>query len=162
MTVVIGPDGKMTEEAGEDFAGLDRMEAREAVVEELTEQGLLLKVEDYVHNVGYSQRSHVPIEPYLSEQWFLKYPQVGAAAKAVEEGRIKFYPERWSKTYAHWMAEPQRLVHQPPALVGAPGAGLVPARESRERMPWRRSWQPGLHPPHRQLWPERDANSDGP
>ena len=52
------------------------MEARKAVVEELTEQGLLLKVEDYVHNVGYSQRSHVPIEPYLSEQWFLKYPSV--------------------------------------------------------------------------------------
>ena len=86
FTVVIGPDGKMTEAAGEDFDGLDRMEARQAVVEELTEQGLLLKVEDYVHNVGYSQRSHVPIEPYLSEQWFLKYPSVEPSTKAVEEG----------------------------------------------------------------------------
>ena len=87
FTVVIGPDGNMTEAAGEDFDGLDRMEARQAVVEELTEQGLLLKVEDYVHNVGYSQRSHVPIEPYLSEQWFLKYPSVEPSTKAVEEGR---------------------------------------------------------------------------
>src|ERR1035437_10168874 len=103
LTVVIGPDGNMTAVAGEDFDGLDRMEARQAVVEELTEQGLLLKVEDYVHNVGYSQRSHVPIEPYLSEQWFLKYPSVEASIKAVEEGRMTFHPERWSKTYSHWM-----------------------------------------------------------
>ena len=86
LTVVIGPDGNMTAVAGEDFAGMDRMEARQAVVEELTEQGLLLKVEDYVHNVGYSQRSHVPIEPYLSEQWFLKYPSVEKSTACVELG----------------------------------------------------------------------------
>src|SRR6266850_4941400 len=103
VTTVIGPDGSMTKEAGGDFAGLDRLEAREAVVEQLTGQGLLLKVEDYVHNVGYSERSHVPIEPYLSEQWFLKYPSVEASTKAVEGGLIKFYPERWTKTYTHWM-----------------------------------------------------------
>jgi valyl-tRNA synthetase len=103
LNVVIGPDGSMTEAAGEDFDGMDRMEARQAVVEELTEQGLLLKVEDYVHNVGYSQRSHVPVEPYLSEQWFLKYPSVEASTKAVEEGRIAYHPERWAKTYSHWM-----------------------------------------------------------
>jgi valyl-tRNA synthetase len=103
VTTVIAPDGTMTKEAGEDFIGMDRMEARKAVVEELTEQKLLLKVEDYVHNVGYSQRTHVPIEPYLSEQWFMKYPSVEASSKAVEEGRIKFYPERWTKTYSHWM-----------------------------------------------------------
>jgi valyl-tRNA synthetase len=103
LTVVIGPDGKMTAAAGEDFDGMDRMETRQAVVEELTEQGLLLKTEDYVHNVGYSQRSHVPVEPYLSEQWFLKYPSVEASTKAVEEGRMTFHPDRWSKTYSHWM-----------------------------------------------------------
>ncbi|HEX8924257.1 MAG TPA: class I tRNA ligase family protein, partial [Terriglobales bacterium] len=85
------------------FDGLDRMEAREAVIEELTEQGLLLKTEDYVHNVGYSQRSHVPIEPYLSEQWFLKYPAVEDSTKVVEEGAMRFHPDRWSKTYSHWM-----------------------------------------------------------
>src|SRR5262249_53543713 len=69
----------------------------------LTELGLLLKTEDYVHSVGYSQRSNVPIEPYLSEQWFLKYPSVEPSTKAVEEGQIAFHPERWSKTYSHWM-----------------------------------------------------------
>ncbi len=103
ITTVIGPDGRMTEAAGEDFDELDRMEARAAVVEELSEQGLVEKIEDYTHNVGYSQRSHVPIEPYLSEQWFMKYPSVEASTRAVEEGKIRFHPERWSKTYSHWM-----------------------------------------------------------
>ena len=103
VTIVIAPDGTMTKEAGEDFVGMDRMEARKAVVEEMTEQKLLLKTEDYVHTVGYSERSHVPIEPYLSEQWFMKYPSLEASTKAVEEGKIKFYPERWSKTYLHWL-----------------------------------------------------------
>ncbi len=102
--VVIGPDGVMTTEAGEDFVGLDRFACREAVVEELQEQGLLLKVEDYTHNVGYSERSHVPVEPYLSEQWFLKYPKVAESTAAVEQGDIKFFPERWTKTYTHWMS----------------------------------------------------------
>jgi len=103
VTIVIGPDGAMTKEASEPFSGLDRMEARKAVVEKLTEQGLLLKTEDYVHNVGYSQRTQVPIEPYLSEQWFMKHPSVEASTKAIEEGRIRFHPERWTKTYTHWM-----------------------------------------------------------
>ena len=108
LTVVIGPDGAMTGAAGQDFDGLDRAEARKAVVEALTAQGLLLKTEDYVHNVGFSQRSHVPIEPYLSEQWFLKYPSVEAAtACVVGDGdgaaRMRFHPERWTKTYTHWM-----------------------------------------------------------
>ncbi len=105
VTVVIGPDGAMTRDAGEDFIGLDRMEARKAVVEELTAQGFLLKTEDYTHNVGYSQRSHVPVEPYLSEQWFLKYPGVERSTQAVETGAIAFHPERWTKTYTHWTGQ---------------------------------------------------------
>ena len=103
LTVVIAPDGTMTEEAGEDFEELDRFECREAVVAKLQELGLLLKVEDYTHNVGHSERTDVPIEPYLSEQWFLKYPQVPRSIDAVEKGAIKFYPDRWTKTYMHWM-----------------------------------------------------------
>ena len=103
LTVVIGPDGMMTPAAGEEFVGLDRMEAREAVIEQLEAQGLLLKVEPYTHNVGYSERSHVPIEPYLSDQWFLRYPSVDRSTAAVEQGEIRFYPERWVKTYTHWM-----------------------------------------------------------
>jgi valyl-tRNA synthetase len=86
FTVVIGLDGHMTPVAGKDFEGLDRAKARRLAVEKLTGQGLLLKTEDYVHNVGYSQRSHVPIEPYLSEQWFLKYPSVEKARACVEQG----------------------------------------------------------------------------
>ena len=103
FTVVIGPNGHMTNEGGADFAGLDRMEARQAVVEKLEALHYLVKIEDYVHNVGYSERSHVPIEPYLSEQWFLKYPSVEVSTQAVEKGDIKFHPERWAKTYGHWM-----------------------------------------------------------
>jgi valyl-tRNA synthetase len=103
FTVVIGQDGKMTAEAGEGFAELDRFAAREAVVEQLTEQKFLVKTEDYLHNVGYSERSHAPIEPYLSEQWFLRYPQVKRSTDAVATGEIRFFPERWAKTYTHWM-----------------------------------------------------------
>lgn len=103
LTVVIGPDGRMTEVAGEDFEEMDRLECREAVVEKLRLDGLLLKTEPYMHNVGYSERADVPIEPRVSEQWFLKYPQVEKSLAAVEQGDIKFYPERWSKTYTHWL-----------------------------------------------------------
>jgi valyl-tRNA synthetase len=104
LTVVIGPDGLMTPAAGHAFAGLDRAEARTAVIQALEQKQLLLKTEDYVHHVGYSERSHVPIEPHLSEQWFLKYPAVEAATRAVESGQIRFHPDRWTKTYTHWMA----------------------------------------------------------
>src|SRR5262245_12473741 len=90
LTVVIGPDGLMTNEAGKNFVGLDRLEARQAAIEQLTQQGLLVKTEDYVHNVGYSHRSNVPIEPFLSEQWFLKYPKVQESTQAVEQNRIAF------------------------------------------------------------------------
>jgi valyl-tRNA synthetase len=103
LTVVIGMDGRMTEIAGKEFAGLDRAKARQLAVEKLTEQGLLLKTEDYVHNVGFSQRSHVPIEPYLSEQWFLKYPSVEKSRACVAQGKMKFHPDRWVKVYDHWM-----------------------------------------------------------
>jgi valyl-tRNA synthetase len=103
FTIVIGPDAVMTQEAGAGFAGLDRFAAREAVVQKLQEQNYLLKIEDYVHKVGHSERSNVPIEPYLSEQWFLRYPQVERSTAAVEKGDIKFFPERWTKTYLHWM-----------------------------------------------------------
>ena len=103
FTVVIGPDGIMTEEAGEPFAGLDRAEAREAVVKELEEDRLLLKVEPFKHNVGFSERADVPIEPMISEQWFMKYPSVEQSREAVVNGEIKFYPERWTKVYDHWL-----------------------------------------------------------
>ena len=125
FTVVIGPDGKMTEEAGEDYEGLDRFECREAVVEDLKEQGLLLKVEDYTHNVGYSERSHVPIEPYLSEQWFLKYPQVPRSTDGSRERRHQVLSRALDEDLHALDERHQRLVHLPPALVGTPDPGVV-------------------------------------
>jgi len=103
LTTVIGLDGRMTPEAGPDFAGLDRMAARKKVIEQLEALGLLLKTEDYTHKVGYSERSKVPIEPCLSEQWFLKYPSVEKSRAVVAAGEMKFYPDRWAKVYDHWM-----------------------------------------------------------
>ena len=103
LTVVIAADGSMTAEAGEGFVGLDRFAARKEVLRLLEEQGYLVKVERYTHNVGHSERSGAVVEPYLSDQWFLKYPAVEASARAVETGEIRFHPERWGKTYTHWM-----------------------------------------------------------
>ena len=82
---VIEADGKMSEAAGVDLRGLDRFKARKVAVEKLTELGALEKEEPYTNNVGYSERADVPIEPRLSEQWFLKYPSVEKARECVEQ-----------------------------------------------------------------------------
>ena len=100
---VIDADGKMNALAGADMTGLDRFEARKVATAKLEEIGALLKTEDYKNNVGFSERADVPIEPRLSEQWFLKYPSQEAARACVADGTMKFYPERWSKTYDYWM-----------------------------------------------------------
>jgi valyl-tRNA synthetase len=101
--VVIGPNGKMTAEAGE-FAGLDRFEARRRVLARLEEQGRLAGTEKHVFNVGHCQRCDTVIEPYLSEQWFVKIqPLADPAIRAVEDGSVRFAPESWSKTYFEWM-----------------------------------------------------------
>lgn len=87
-----------------EFQGLDRYEARKKVIDRFIELGLLHKEEDYVTKVGYSQRGNVPIEPYLSEQWFMRMKELAEPAlRVVLEGRIKFHPEHWIKTYEHWM-----------------------------------------------------------
>lgn len=99
----LNPDGRLNEYAGE-FNGLERFEARKKIVQRLKEKGLLEKVEDYVHNVGFSQRGGEPIEPYLSDQWFVKMkPLAELALQPVLDGRIKFYPKHWEKTYQHWL-----------------------------------------------------------
>ncbi len=99
----INPDGKLNEHAGE-FNGIERFEARKKIVERLKDKGLLEKVDDYIHNVGFSQRGGEPIEPYLSDQWFVKMkPLAELALKPVLDGRIKFYPKHWEKTYQHWL-----------------------------------------------------------
>ncbi len=100
---VIDDRGFMTEEAGR-FAGLERFECRKAVVEALEGEGLLLKVEDYVHSVGTCYRCNTVIEPNLSTQWFVKVkPLAARAVEAVEKGETRIIPESWTKTYYEWM-----------------------------------------------------------
>lgn len=101
---ILNPDATLNDNVPKEFRGLDRFVARKKIVEMLEQQGLLEKIEDYKTNIGYSERGKVPIEPYLSEQWFMKMDElVKPAIKAVEEGKIKFHPERWTKVYFHWM-----------------------------------------------------------
>jgi len=100
---IMNPDGTMNALAGESLAGLDRFEARNVAVDHLRELGVLVKEEPYQNNVGYSERADVPIEPRLSEQWFLKYPSVQPSKAVVSDGPMKFFPERWAKVYDHWM-----------------------------------------------------------
>lgn len=101
---VIGENGRMTNEAGKDFVDLDRFEAREKVLKMLKEKGLLVKVEPYEYAVGHCYRCHTVIEPYLSEQWFVKMkPLATPAIAAVERGLVKFFPERWKGVYLNWM-----------------------------------------------------------
>jgi valyl-tRNA synthetase len=100
---VIDQRGYMNELAGK-YAGIDRFEARKQIVNRLEESGLIEKIEDYVHNVGYSERGGVIIEPYLSDQWFVSMASLAVPAlEAVTAGKIKFFPERWAKVYEHWM-----------------------------------------------------------
>ncbi len=100
---VLNPDGTLNALAGEEFDGMDRFEARRRAAEKLDEMGLLIRVEEHENKVGISERGGVPIEPRISMQWFLRYPKVEESTRAVAEREIKFRPERWAKTYAHWM-----------------------------------------------------------
>lgn len=87
-----------------EFSELDRYEVRKKVVERMKALEHLVKIEDYTHKVGYSQRGGVPIEPYLSEQWFMKMDGLAKPAlEVVEEGKVKFHPNHWIKTYEHWL-----------------------------------------------------------
>ncbi len=104
QVIVIDGSGRMTEEAGEEFKGLDRFECRQKVLAKLEEMGLLAKTEDYEHAVGHCYRCKTIIEPYLSWQWFVRVkPLAEEAIRVVEEGEIKFIPSSWAKTYFEWM-----------------------------------------------------------
>ena len=100
---VIGEDGRMTASAGE-FAGLDRFEARARVVEALRTGGYLERIEEHRHTVGHCSRSGAPIEPLLSNQWFVRVAElVGPAVEVVREDRARFVPKRWERNYFRWM-----------------------------------------------------------
>jgi len=101
---VIGEDGRMTAEAGSEFAGFTVEEAREKVVAALTEQGLIRHSEPYTHTVPFSHRSGERIEPLISLQWFMAMDQLAAPAiAAVEDGRLRIHPESQSRRYLEWL-----------------------------------------------------------
>ncbi len=100
--LVIDGDGRIIN--GGKYNGMDRYEARKAIVADLEEQGYLVKIEDHVHNVGTCYRCHSDVEPLASDQWFVKMePLAKEAIRVVEDGTIKFVPERFAKTYLNWM-----------------------------------------------------------
>ncbi len=101
---ILNGDGTINENGGP-FAGMDRDRAREAIVERLRAEGLLEKVVPYRHSVGHCERCGTAVEPLISNQWFVRMgPLAGPAIAAVEDGRIRFVPERWAKLYIDWLS----------------------------------------------------------
>ena len=100
---VLTPDAKIVDDYPK-YAGMDRYEARKAVVEDLEAEGALVEIEDYSHNVGTCYRCGTTVEPRVSKQWFVKMePLAKPAVEVVRNGEVKFVPERFDKTYFHWM-----------------------------------------------------------
>ncbi len=100
---VLTPDGRIDCPSVPELHGLDRFEARKKAGDLLNERDLLAKAEPYENNVGFSDRSDVPIEPRLSEQWFLRYPKTKEALAVVRDHLIRFFPAHWEKVYAQWL-----------------------------------------------------------
>ena len=101
---VMNEDATMNEEAGEKYKGLTRDDARKKIVKALEEQNLLEKIEDHDHAVGQCYRCKTTIEPWLSDQWFVKMrPLAERAIRATEEGKVKFHPDRWESFYLSWL-----------------------------------------------------------
>ena len=101
---IMNPDASLNDNVPEQFKGLTREDARKQVIEKLKTCKLITNEKSYTHSVGFSERGGVPIEYYLSEQWYLKMKALAEPAiKAVKEGDIKFHPPHWVKTYDHWM-----------------------------------------------------------
>lgn len=102
---ILNPDGTINENGGE-YKGLDRYEARKRVVAKMDSLGHLEKVEDRIIPMKYSDRSKTPVEPFLSDQWFVKMDKLAQdAIDAVEDGRVRFFPQRYAKTYLDWLGE---------------------------------------------------------
>ncbi len=101
---VMTDDGRMNENAGEAYAGMDRFECRKAIIEDLRKLNLLRKVDPHLHAVGHCYRCNTVVEPRLSPQWFVKMkPLAEKAIEAAKKGEIKFFPKRWTKVYLTWM-----------------------------------------------------------
>ncbi|MEQ6375764.1 valine--tRNA ligase [Bacillaceae bacterium S4-13-56] len=102
--LVMNEDGTMNENAGE-YQGLDRFECRKQIVNDLKEQGVLFNIEEHAHSVGHSERSGAVVEPYLSTQWFVKMQPLAEEAIKLQdkENKVNFVPDRFERTYLHWM-----------------------------------------------------------
>ena len=101
---IMNDDASLNNKVPVEYRGLAREDAREKVIRDIQKLGYIEKIEPYTNKVGYSERGKVPIEHYLSEQWYLKMKElVEPAIKAVNDGTIKFHPAHWVKTYNHWM-----------------------------------------------------------
>jgi valyl-tRNA synthetase len=130
---------RINENAPEAYCGLDRFEARKHIVADIDALGLLVKIEDNVHAVPHGDRSSVPIEPWLTDQWYVDAKTLAAPAiKAIEDGKTVFVPKVWEKTYFEWMRNIQPWCisrqlwwgHQIPAWYGPDGKVFVAADES--------------------------------
>ncbi|WP_078545305.1 valine--tRNA ligase [Litchfieldia alkalitelluris] len=102
--LVMNEDGTMNSNADK-YQGLDRFECRKQIVKDLQEQDVLFKIEEHTHSVGHSERSGAVVEPYLSTQWFVKMQPLADEAVALQnkEDKVNFVPDRFEKTYLHWM-----------------------------------------------------------
>jgi len=101
---VMDERGVMNEFVPKQYEGMDRFECRKSIVRDLEAEGFLAKVENYVHNLGHCYRCRTVIEPFLSDQWFVRMkPLAKPALKVVQDGLVRFHPERWTKVYEHWM-----------------------------------------------------------
>ena len=169
---VMNDDGTMNELAGE-FAGMDRFEARKAVVKKLEEIGALVEIEKMVHSVGHSERTGVPVEPRLSTQWFVKMDQLAknAIANQDTDDEVKFYPPRFNDTFLQWMENVHDWVisrqlwwgHQIPAWYNAEGEMYV-GEEAPEGDGWTQdedvldTWfSSALWPFSTMGWPDTEA-----
>ena len=173
---VIDEEAKMIAcgEVPHKYHGLDRYEARKAIIGDLSYQNFLLRTKDHEHNVGKCQRCGTTIEPLLSKQWFVKMkPLAQEAIKAVHDGRIKFIPERWEKNYLGWMENIRDWCisrqlwwgHQIPAYHNKKTGEMVVAKENPNPELWEQetdvldTWfSSGLWPFSTMGWPNTDSD----
>ena len=169
---VMNDDGTMNELAGE-FKGMDRFEARKAVIKKLEEIGALVKIEKMTHSVGHSERTGVMVEPRLSTQWFVKMDQLAknAIANQDTDDKVDFYPPRFNDTFLQWMENVHDWVisrqlwwgHQIPAWYNAEGEMYV-GEEAPEGDGWKQdedvldTWfSSALWPFSTMGWPDVDS-----
>jgi valyl-tRNA synthetase len=100
---IMDKKGNINDNGGK-YEGMNRLDARKRIVEDLKEQGFLKKIEEYSHSVGHCSRCDTILEPYISKQWFVRMEEMAGKAKnATKEGKVKFYLPRWEKVYNHWL-----------------------------------------------------------